>query len=832
MKRDNAGRRRFRIRLNQQQRMLLGFISVIMISICVSVLSYQMQTRRDETRKQVDAANLVIKKAEDVMLGIVNMETGFRGFLITGQEIFLDPYKQGDKSVTKTLDELDQLAAGDEKALGRWAIVRDQVKSWEGNWANPGMELRRKVDTGEATIQDVVDYESRSGGKMYTDTIRAMVSDAQNQANKALQEAKTADEKAAKIDLAVKIWGNLAGAVIGIIIAIYIAQTISHGVRQMVKAAEHIARGEINQTITYHSDDEIGQLANAFRNMIAYIQNIARAADALADSNLSVNVRPRSDNDVLGYSFVRMTANLRAMVEELNENVQNLTEASDQLAETASQASQATSQIATTIQQVARGTGQQTEATTHTAEAIDQMGTAIEGVARGAQEQARSVTAASALTAQLSESIRTLAGSVQESAEGGVQAAQAADQGAHVVGQALGAMHTIRDKVGVSAERVKEMGQHSEQIGMIVETIDDIAGQTNLLALNAAIEAARAGEHGKGFAVVADEVRKLAERSSAATKEIAQLVRSIQKSVDAAMKAMDEGVREVETGSQRAELSGEALQSIRKTVTVVSEKAEAGMQVAQQAATASNELVEAMDSVSAVVEENTAATEQMASQANQVSQSIENIASVSEENSAAVEEVSASTEEMTAQVEDVTNSAQALAEMAQQLQELVSRFQLEGAGLQEQEEDLADWEDSGSISDDETPNPNAERAKQVTKTVLRGAWKGVRWTAVGLFKLGKAGAQKTAQRVAEAQAAKKASQAAGAKAQTKANEAEEEVVVVEPVVVEAGAQAPAADVNVPADEATAKPARKRSPRKKTPPAEPAHEEQVGEPETK
>jgi len=221
------------------------------------------------------------------------------------------------------------------------------------------------------------------------------------------------------------------------------------------------------------------------------------------------------------------------------------------------------------------------------------------------------------------------------------------------------------------------MGAKSDQIGVIIETIDDIASQTNLLALNAAIEAARAGEHGKGFAVVADEVRKLAERSSVATKEIGALIKSIQSTVSESVVAMEEGIQEVENGVVRANQAGEALSSILKTADMVYQGSKESVAVAQQAIQASNQLVSAMDNVSSVVERNSAATTTMGSHSETVNSAMENIASISEENSAAVEEVSAAAEEMSAQVEEVTASAQALSEMSHHLMETVKRFKVE-----------------------------------------------------------------------------------------------------------------------------------------------------------
>jgi methyl-accepting chemotaxis protein len=248
-----------------------------------------------------------------------------------------------------------------------------------------------------------------------------------------------------------------------------------------------------------------------------------------------------------------------------------------------------------------------------------------EQIASGAEEVANQTHTVATASEEMSATSNDIAQNCHEAARSSKKAMDAADTGAKVVAHTVEVMGRIADRVNNTARTVESLGSRSDQIGAIVGTIEDIADQTNLLALNAAIEAARAGEQGRGFAVVADEVRALAERTTRATKEIGSMIKAIQSETQQAVAAMEEGVREVHLGTKEAAKSGDALKEILDQINAVSMQVNQIATAAEEQTATINEITGNIHQISGVVQQTAQGSQDSAHSASQLATLSDNL---------------------------------------------------------------------------------------------------------------------------------------------------------------------------------------------------------------
>jgi methyl-accepting chemotaxis protein len=473
------------------------------------------------------------------------------------------------------------------------------------------------------------------------------------------------------------VGGLVAGILLLVALGYFLARSLSSRIGRVADAAASLAEGNVSQQLHDAGRDEIGRMAASVRATVEYVREMSDAANAVAAGDLTTYVEPRSEQDVLGTAIATMIGNLRELVGDVKVGADRVVSSGEQLAGATAESSRAVQHASGAVSQMAAGADAQARIADRTRDSVSQLLGAIEQVATGAQHQARAVSQTTETAAQMAQGVEQVAETAQAVASASYQTRASAERGAEAVRATVRGMAEIQNVVSDASGKVEDLGKLGEKIGAVVETIDDIAEQTNLLALNAAIEAARAGEHGRGFAVVADEVRKLAERSQRETKAIADLIREVQSGTRDAVLAMEEGARKVNEGSTQADEAGQALGEIlgavEATVRQVGDIAES----AQAMALRSREVSEAMSGISAAVEQATAAAEQMAASADGVGRSIEEIADVASSNGEATGQVSASADAMAGQVDAMSEQARDLVATAEDLRSLVAQFRLE-----------------------------------------------------------------------------------------------------------------------------------------------------------
>jgi methyl-accepting chemotaxis protein len=406
-------------------------------------------------------------------------------------------------------------------------------------------------------------------------------------------------------------------------------------------------------------------------SVVLYKQH--NGADAAMRSIAAYNVLFGLIYTSIVYMFTRryVIGPLVKIYDGLASSSQRLSLSSQELATNADTMNQATTIISTAINDIASGAVEQSDNAIEAAKLTQTISGAMSQVAVSAQNQVEKINEMAAGIAQLGSSIGDVSGNAREVASVVAEASNIAEKGKSAVDETISGMQRIKSTVLDSAYKIETLGEKSKQIGEIIEVIDDIAEQTNLLALNAAIEAARAGEHGKGFAVVADEVRKLAERSARAAGEIADLIKSIQDETMDAVETMGKGTSEVETGSKLAENAGSAIDDMMVSIRQVIAQIVQVENNIEQMSLASQLVSSSVDHIAAMSQETSATTEEVAASAAQVVNAVDSIAAASEQSASSAERMSSSTQEQTASIQEVAAKVQMLSGMSEELEGMV-----------------------------------------------------------------------------------------------------------------------------------------------------------------
>ncbi|MFA7249481.1 MAG: methyl-accepting chemotaxis protein [Dehalococcoidia bacterium] len=632
----------------------------------------------------------------------------------------MPPGDQRNALITQSRKDLDGASASMKAYEATYASDEDRRQ-----WAEVVAKVRPVAD-GRARVLDLLaagsDEEARRAAEANVGPTAEMSTALMATAafNQDLVRSLRDDVTAATDFASVLLLGSTAVAVVvGLGVAFFQARGMASGVNRIRVAAEGIAQGDLEQDVAVTSKDEIGQTGAAFRAMIDYLRGMARTAGAIAQGDLSIDVQPKSERDVLGVAFRDMTHHLaatartaeqiaggdltvevraksdrdllgkaftemvtmlRGTIGETGAAASSLATAKDQLTQVAEETARATQEVARASSQVAEGTSQQAQSVQEISHGVEGLIQAISQVSAGAVQQAENIEEASMLGARVAAAATQMATSAAGAAEGARSTAATAEAGAEKVEQTITGIDRIKRALDSTSVEITALGSRSTEIGNIVATINDIAAQTNLLALNAAIEAARAGEQGRGFAVVADEVRQLAERVSHATQEIDALIGGVQQGVAASVRAVEDGMEQMTSGTQAAADAGTALGRILEAVASVSGQISEIAQGASDLQQAGTAMATRIEEIRAVAEVNAGAARDMTGTAQGLGDAVSTIAAVAEENSAAMEEVSASAEEMSAQVDELSASTQGLGEMADRLRDEIGHFRVGETG--------------------------------------------------------------------------------------------------------------------------------------------------------
>ena len=635
-----------------RNKLYAGFGAILAVVLVLFLVNMAAMLRERSARSAATKSADMEQATEAVRFQMMENRLLLGNYLLSGDTRELDHMNAGVSRLTGLLDHATSLAVSDQEraALGK---VKEAEQNWATAFAGSMISKRKDVDAGNATVAELqIFYLQQNPTEWLRKSSEPL--DEVNQATVTTRDKQQKlNETASIVTLVVSILGTLLAIMCGAGVAFFTARSISTPLSHLIGVARQIGdSGDLNQSVDITRNDEIGELARTFDKMVTYLKEMSAVSEAIAGGNLGLDVKPRSDKDTLALAFSSMISGLRKLVTSVRDS--------------ASQVASGSNQVAGASEESAKVSIQASQAIDEVTSTMHEMSINVQNMVKNTQVQASSVSETSASIDQMVASIQRVADTAKVLLDISQRSREEVQSGITTMDKATQGLSKINDSIHTSSDIIGVLGQRADDIGKIIEVIDDLAEQTNLLALNAAIEAARAGEHGLGFAVVADEVRKLAEKSAQSTKEISDLIRSIQTESRKAVDNMEKSTTIVNDGLTLGTDLSTALKKISNVVTEVYKFAQEIGAATNEQSHGSSQIAKATTRLNEITHEINSSVEEQASGAQAVVKAMERMRELTQQSTSSSTELAASAEQMS--------------KMARSLLEAMDRFALESAG--------------------------------------------------------------------------------------------------------------------------------------------------------
>ncbi len=631
-------------------RKLYSSFGAVLAMVLVLFLVNLTAVYREHSAKAAAGKALQLADASDkVRFQMMQNRLYLSNYLLSGDSREVERMNDGARVLEDKLRMAESLAESDQQ---RSAIqkVQQTEQNWARDFATPLEEKRKEVDSGNATVAELQIFYLQKDASSWVKAATEYLDAADQENKKVIEDRRKSDESASTWTVVIALISTLVALVLGIVIAYTSAKSITQPLNELMTVAQRIGNaGDLDHEINISRKDEIGELARTF---------MASVSEAIAGGNLSVEVIPRSKQDTLGNAFSRMIEGLRKLVQNVRDAASQVASASTQVAGASDESAKISLQTASAIDEVT--------STMH------EMSVNVQNMVKSTQVQASSVSETSASIDQMVASIQRVADTAKVLLDISNRSREEVHSGINTMEKATEGLNKINSTIRSSGEIIDVLGQRADDIGKIIEVIDDLAEQTNLLALNAAIEAARAGEHGLGFAVVADEVRKLAEKSAQSTKEISELIQSIQKEARKAVENMERSTGIVNDGLGLGQELNAALRKISNVVTEVYKFAQEIGAATNEQSHGSSQIARATTRLNEITHEINSAVEEQASGADAVVKAMERMRELVQQTTSGSTELAASAEQMSKMSRDLLDSMDRFA--LEQMERVTRRF--------------------------------------------------------------------------------------------------------------------------------------------------------------